>query len=540
MAATVKARARGLLKGARELLGEKALPKEVRTALETLESSLKRTWADLESEAAEAEPDLEHEDTKTTKDAKHEDATDAAETPVQEAQGAHVGAPLQDAQGEDTGGTGLTAPLREARNVGQWFEAEIHRNFTMIADGQFGEGQLTRDERISLSSAIGDALDAFARKLSQAAPQLYKRDPYQQTVQEAGAADSHAAGTAPLRGQIVPLIERALRQDGTTKVKVIEAGWGTSGFYSPEVLKRDGPQAFRAGTHMFVDHPTVSDELERPERSLKELGGVLVTDARWEDDAAGGPGLYADAKVFSGFGAVLEEMAPHIGVSINADGVVREGAAEGRKGRIVERIRQAKSVDFVTQAGAGGKVMALYEARRLGGTVGALDTVDAAARSGQVTASATNGTLNTGLEEAGGMNEEELKALREAKAAADEQVARLQEALLLREARDVAAAELAKIEMPEPTRNRLLEAQVKRPVVKDGKLDTEAYATQVREAATAELAYLVEATGAGRIVGMGGSSEAAASPEQVEQRLNEAFRELGLSDSLAERAAKGR
>lgn len=535
MAATVKARARGLLKGARELLGEKALPKEVRTALETLESSLKRTWADLESEAAETEP--EHEDTKPAKDAQPEGSEDSSTQAVTEA--AH-----DQGEGNQGGRASEADPgpplqvLREARNVGQWFEAEIHRNFTMIADGQFGEGHLTREERISLSSAIGDALDAFARKLSQAAPQLYKRDPYQQTVQE--AADSQDAGTAPLRGQIVPLVERALRQDGTTKVKVIEAGWGTSGFYSPEVLKRDGPQAFRAGTHMFVDHPTVSDELERPERSLKELGGVLVSDARWEDDAAGGPGLYADAKVFSGFGAVLEEMAPHIGVSINADGVVREGAAEGRTGRIVERIRQAKSVDFVTQAGAGGKVMALYEARRLGGAVGALDTVDAAALSGQVTASATNGILHTGLEEAGGMNEEELKALREAKAAADEQVARLQEALLLREARDVAAAELAKIEMPEPTRNRLLEAQAKRPVVKDGKLDTEAYATQVREAATAELAYLVEATGAGRIVGMGGSSEAAASSEQVEQRLNEAFRELGLSDSLAERAAKGR
>lgn len=537
MAATVKARARGLLKGARELLGEKALPKEVRTALETLESSLKRTWADLESEAAEAEP--EHEETAPAKD-----ATDAAETPVQEAGGPSTtplaAASAQDAQGEGASGAGLAAPLREARNVGQWFEAEIHRNFTMIADGQFGEGQLTREERISLSSAIGDALDAFARKLSQAAPQLYERDPYQQTVQEAGplttaaasaqdAQGAHAGaplqedGTSPLRN-IVPLVERALRADGTTKIKVIEAGWGTSGFYSPEVLKRDGPQAFRAGTHMFVDHPTVSDELERPERSLKELGGVLVSDARWEDDAAGGPGLYADAKVFSGFGAVLEEMAPHIGVSINADGVVREGAAEGRKGRIVERIRQAKSVDFVTQAGAGGKVMALYEARRLGGAVGA-------------EAPTTNG--GTVLEEAE-VNEEELKALREAKAAADEQVARLQEALLLREARDVAAAELAKIEMPEPTRGRLLEAQAKRPVVKDGKLDTEAYAAQVREAATAELAYLVEATGAGRIVGMGGSSEAAASSEQVEQRLNEAFRELGLSDSLAERAAKGR
>lgn len=528
MAATVKAQAKGLLRAARKLLDEKALPKDVRAALETLEGSLRKTWADLESEAAEAEPDLEHEDTKTTKDAKHEGSEDSSTQAVTEA--AH-----DQGEGNQGGRASEADPgpplqvLREARNVGQWFEAEIHRNFTMVADGQFGDGQLTRDERIALSSAIGDALDAFARKLSQVAPQLYKRDPYGPApVTEAAGAQPAGEETAVLQerlaGDVVPLIERALRTDGTTKVKVIEPGWGASGYYAPEVLQRDGPNAFPAGTHMFVDHPTAIDEAERPERSLKELGGVLVSAARWEDDPQGGPGLYADAKVFSPFGQVLEEMAPHIGVSINAAGVVREGQAEGRSGRIVASIQQGKSVDFVTRAGAGGRVMALYEAHRA--TAGA-------GQPGPATVQESRG-------EEQGMNEEELRALREAKAAADEQVARLQEALLLREARDVAATELAKMELPEPTRNRLLEAQAKRPVIVEGKLDTEAFATQVREAATAELAYLVDATGAGRIVGMGASADAGASTEAVEQRLNEAFRELGLSESLAERAAKGR
>lgn len=52
-------------------------------------------------------------------------------------------------------------------NVADWFEAQLHNTFTMIADGQFGDGKLTREERIALSNAIGEALDAFHVRLQQ-------------------------------------------------------------------------------------------------------------------------------------------------------------------------------------------------------------------------------------------------------------------------------------------------------------------------------------------------------------------------------------
>lgn len=138
------------------------------------------------------------------------------------------------------------------------------------------------------------------------------------------------------------------------------------------------------------------------------------------------------------------------------------------------------------------------------------------------------------------MTEDEIRVLQEAKGAAEAEVARLREALLLRESMDVAAAELAKIEMPDLTRARLAEAQGRKPVVVDGKLDREAFATQVREAATAELAYLAEATGAGRITGMGSSGNEGLRDEDAEKRLAGAFLELGLSESLAQKAARGR
>jgi hypothetical protein len=65
---------------------------------------------------------------------------------------------------------------REARNVGHWLESRIHRLFTEIADEMFGDGRLSRDERIALSSAIGEGLTAFNAKVADEVPHLYERD----------------------------------------------------------------------------------------------------------------------------------------------------------------------------------------------------------------------------------------------------------------------------------------------------------------------------------------------------------------------------
>lgn len=71
---------------------------------------------------------------------------------------------------------GGTAAVEEARNSGAWLESRIHMAFTAIADDMYGGGRLTRPERITLSAAIGAALDAFVGHVESNAPQLYKRD----------------------------------------------------------------------------------------------------------------------------------------------------------------------------------------------------------------------------------------------------------------------------------------------------------------------------------------------------------------------------
>lgn len=160
------------------------------------------------------------------------------------------------------------------------------------------------------------------------------------------------------------LTEAAAAGEGT--IKVIAPGWGATGYYSERLLESDGPAAWPAGTHMYLDHPGRMDESNRPERSVRDLAGVLTTAAQWESDGAAGPGLYADVEVFEAFRPVLAEAAEHIGVSIRAGGRGRRGEANGRKGLIVEGLipSPANSVDFVTRAGAGGRVLELVESAR--------------------------------------------------------------------------------------------------------------------------------------------------------------------------------
>lgn len=167
-----------------------------------------------------------------------------------------------------------------------------------------------------------------------------------------------------ITGDAVPLREGAVGQDGTAYLKLIAPGWGSSGYYSEAVLKRDGPKVFPNGTKNFWNHQTAEEETARPEGDLRDLASVLTEDAAYRADGPAGPGLYAKAKVFEGFRQPVDDLAKHIGMSIRASGVAKEGTAEGRTGKIIEKITRGVSVDYVTTPGAGGKILQLFEAAR--------------------------------------------------------------------------------------------------------------------------------------------------------------------------------
>lgn len=87
--------------------------------------------------------------------------------------------------------------VQEARNVGMWLEARLHSMFTSVTDEMFGDGRLTREERITLSSGLGDALTSLTAKVEAEAPQLYERDLWEDPTSTAAAEAAAPTDSLP-------------------------------------------------------------------------------------------------------------------------------------------------------------------------------------------------------------------------------------------------------------------------------------------------------------------------------------------------------
>lgn len=142
--------------------------------------------------------------------------------------------------------------------------------------------------------------------------------------------------------------------EGKYRIRIIVPGQGSSGIYTAENLA-ESAHLFKAGTEMFIDHPTESEEWERPERSIRDYAGVFLEDATVGEDGA----LYTVCKVFSGMNEIIRDKWEHIGVSINAwcDQPIAETG-------VVPVFTGVRSVDFVTAPGAGGGIIDLLESKR--------------------------------------------------------------------------------------------------------------------------------------------------------------------------------
>jgi hypothetical protein len=319
----------------------------------------------------------------------------------------------------------------------------------------------------------------------------------------------------------VALTEAALSEAAIAPIKLIQPGWGSSGYYAKEVLKRDGASTFPKGTKMFWNHATEAEDRARPEGNLDNFAGELMEDAAWQEDGKDGAGLYAKTKVFDRFKSAVKEMKDHIGVSIRAMGRTIVGEAEGKRGNIVSALTTGRSVDFVTSPGAGGKVLDLFEALGRGPT---------AARAAVAATQITEETSmeNTKLAEA------------EARLTAQgTELARLREAIILTEAQRVVNGELGKVKtLASMTRDRLAESLALNPPVKDGALDSTALKTRVSEAVKAEQDYLT-ALGVGAVKGHGATTTEV-TPEARVASMTESFKQMGYTDAQAALMAKGR
>lgn len=151
---------------------------------------------------------------------------------------------------------------------------------------------------------------------------------------------------------------------GIWRVRLIEGDvHGSTGYYPASVLERDGATAFPRGTHVYMDHPTMMEDMDRPERSVRDLAGALIEDAAYED-GPDGKGLFGRVQFFPDSRDQIAAMSEFVGMSIRAIGVMDESPVTGDI--VVQEIVEGLSVDVVTHAGAGGKLVAMTESARQG------------------------------------------------------------------------------------------------------------------------------------------------------------------------------
>lgn len=342
-----------------------------------------------------------------------------------------------------------------------------------------------------------------------------------------------------ITGDIVMLIES--EDKGVVPIKVIKPGWGSTGYYPEAVLKRDGPKVFVKGTKMYWDHPKESD---LPERSLRDLAGELVEDAKWKDSGLYGAGLYASAKVFKPFQDAVKELTPHIGVSIRASGIAENGEADGRKGTIIEEITDAASVDFVTVPGAGGKVCEIFESYRNPDSIQRSNEMEELKKLQEShedliakldAASTALKTANAELEKVKGESVKKDEELSTVKA----ELAKQSEAMLLKQAVTFVESKLKDTELPDITKARLTESLGKVPVLtEDKKLDEVKFAEVIEKTVAGEKEYLAKIVGSGKITGMGESTEDKEVHTQLVESFTNMYLKQGLSKEEAERRAK--
>lgn len=151
---------------------------------------------------------------------------------------------------------------------------------------------------------------------------------------------------------------------GIAEVTVIKPGFNSSRerYYPADMLRRDYP-VFE-GAKMFADHPTDSEDESKPERTVgHEWVGVLKNVRASQEGDVLGEAHIIEPWFQSKLAALRDANSLNtLGVSILAVGrtAPQKVEIEGIKTHVIESIVSRRSVDFVTEPGAGGHVM-LYE-----------------------------------------------------------------------------------------------------------------------------------------------------------------------------------
>lgn len=148
-------------------------------------------------------------------------------------------------------------------------------------------------------------------------------------------------------------------------IKLITTGRGSSGYYNEEVLRRDGAEAFPAGTKILnthINNNEFSDARMGQGVSGDDFVGQLLEPAYYSE-SPDGAGLYARAEIFRDYVERWgEEKIRAMEFSIFSAVEWEEGEApDGIEGRIATRLIHTphNTVDAVVFGGAGGRTVSV-------------------------------------------------------------------------------------------------------------------------------------------------------------------------------------
>src|SRR3972149_1943112 len=177
-------------------------------------------------------------------------------------------------------------------------------------------------------------------------------------------------------------------QNRSVRTIIITEGLGNlrdKNFYTPEAINsiRD---LFNKGKQFYIDHPSESEESDRPERSVRDLAGYFydtkVGTVKDPDTGEDLTACFATLKFDESetgdlaFGKVktaveFQRRFPnskdvYAGISINGGGLSHTGTIRGIQVNVVTEIQEVFSADIVTKPARGGRFLALVqEAERM-------------------------------------------------------------------------------------------------------------------------------------------------------------------------------
>ena len=362
-AATLKATAKGLLKQLSAVLDQRDVPSALRKELNSLISALRRKWADLGIEA-----EGEHKSKESSMDTVENGYGDM---PMAMPSGALS---FDSLDAED-----------EARAYAARAEMLMEQFRALVGNVLWAGEEVIPDK----AAAMRELVDEFIARLS--------LEPEETQMAVASAAESGDSDVAQLlvqgiqdnlgtdlaeaeltesRGQVMEVISRGGNGAGPLKMRIalIEPGLGNSRdkhLYEAEMLRRDA--------HVFEGVKMYATDHKQNEKSVRtEVSQIIKCPVGFTETGA----PIAEVGVFDPTFAETVRNRESLGLlsglhcSILAKGKVKKAVEfDGQKVNRVEQITMAEAVDWVTQAGAGGRALSLVESAE--GTEGTVMTTPA-------------------------------------------------------------------------------------------------------------------------------------------------------------------